>query len=226
MAHERALRMVTLLASALATPLLIATTVVSLKVENDWYWGGSREVTTFCFAYIPLALSCLAAAISLLHHRRHGQMPGPRFALLDCFTGTFYLAILLPIWILEVGRLGAPGYGLLVGYLTAPMIINMHYFRLVHFFIFIYNVQSVWASLASIGIHKCPHCHGNYVVADPQVKQAGKGLAGYSLLRGEDYLDADADAVNYTDARPSEDMIRPDAEDTKMEAKGKAVLDV
>lgn len=223
MAHERALRVLTLLTSALATPLLIATTVISLQRERrEYHWKGARAVTTFCFAYIPLALSVLAAAISLRHHRKHGQMPGPRFALLDCFTGIVYLGILLPIWAVEVGRLSMPGYGLLAGYLTAPMIVNM----LIHFSIFIYNVQSVWASLASIGMHKCPHCHGNYVIAGPRVDQAGKGQAGYSLLRGEDYLDADAEAVTYTDARPSEDMIRPDAEHTKSEAKGKAALDV
>ncbi|KAI8932592.1 hypothetical protein NX059_010096 [Plenodomus lindquistii] len=222
MAHERALRIGTLLTSALATPMLIATTVVSLNKEKQYYyWRDGRSVTAFCFAYIPLALSVLAAAISLIYQRRHGKMPGPRFALLDCFTATFYLAVLIPIWAVEVGRLVQPGYGLLAGYLTAPMIVNM----LIHFYIFIYNAQSVWSSLATIRMRQCPHCHGSYIVVDPHIKQAGKGLAGYSLLRGEDYLDADADPVNYTDARPSEDMIRPEA-DVKGDAKGKAALDV
>lgn len=126
MAHERPLRALTLLTTALATPLLIATTVVSIQHERrDYYWGSGRPVTTFCFAYLPLALTAFTSAASLLHHRKHGRSPGPRFALLDCFTGVTYLALLLPIWAIEISRLQKPGFGLLVGYLTAPMIVNM-----------------------------------------------------------------------------------------------------
>ncbi|CCT61174.1 hypothetical protein [Plenodomus lingam JN3] len=223
MAHERTLRVITLCTTALATPLLIATTVISLQLEREKYYRrGRRSVTTFCFAYIPLALSALAAASSLAYQRRHEKLPGPRFALLDGFTGLFYLAVLFPIWAIEIGSLQKPGFGLLAGYLTAPMIVNM----MIHFLVFVCNLQSIWTLLASIGSRKCPHCHGNYVGADPAVKQAGKGLAGYSLLRGDDYLDGDAEAVAYVDARPSEDMLRPDVKDKEDGAQGKAALDV
>lgn len=80
----------------------------------------------------------------------------------------------------------------------------------------------VWCSLG-YGLHKCPHCNSKSIVATPQVKQTSKGGSGYSLLRGEDYLDADADAELYTDGRPSEDIIRPDA---ATESKGKTIEEV
>lgn len=126
MAHERPLRALTLLTTAIATPLLIATTVVSVKKESDYYWRRHRPVTTFCFGYIPLALTAFASAASLMHYRKHGRSPGPRFALLDALAGVTYICILIPTWAVEIGRLAFPGYGLLVGYLTAPMIINMY----------------------------------------------------------------------------------------------------
>lgn len=126
MAHERPLRALTLLTTALATPLLIATTVISVKKESEhYYWRRHRPVTTFCFGYVPLALTALTSAASLMHYRKHGRSPGPRFALLDALAGLTYICILIPIWAVEIGRLALPGYGLLVGYLTAPMIINM-----------------------------------------------------------------------------------------------------
>lgn len=127
MGVERPLRVLMLLTTALATPLLIATTVVSIQREKrDYYWSGERPVTAFCFGYIPLALTAFACVASLHHHRKHGSSPGARLALLDAFAGVGYLSILLPIWIVEIGRLAQPGFGLLVGYLTAPMIINMY----------------------------------------------------------------------------------------------------
>jgi hypothetical protein len=120
--HERVLRIGTLLTSALATPLLIAITVIS--VEGRWAWY-HRDVTTFCFGYIPLAMTALASSISLAHHRRHKRAPGPRHAMLDGLAGITYLSILIPIWAIEIGQLGEPGFALLAGYTTAPMIVNM-----------------------------------------------------------------------------------------------------
>ncbi|KAH7389962.1 hypothetical protein BKA66DRAFT_510955 [Pyrenochaeta sp. MPI-SDFR-AT-0127] len=219
MADELPLRVLTLLTSALAFPLLIATTVVSIQWEQRRYswdsWNRKRAVTAFCFGYIPLALTALASSASLYHRRKHGSSPGGRFALLDAFTGIVYLAILIPIWAIEVGRLDQPGYGLLVGYLTSPMIINM----LVHFYFFIYNAQSVWLAMSSSTMHQCPSCHNNFIASAPQTQQTSKGPEGYSLLRGEVYLDEDA--VPYADARASEEQMRPEGDN-----KGKAVLDV
>jgi hypothetical protein len=59
-----------------------------------------------------------------------------------------------------------------------------------------------------------------------QVEKTNKGGEGYSLLRGEDYLDADADAVQYTGVRDSvEEQIHPDC-DEKEQGKSKAIIDV
>jgi hypothetical protein len=128
MTYERALRGLTLITTAIAFPLLIATTVVSLNEERHRYyryWYNTRPVTTFCFGYIPLAVTTGISAASILYHRKHGRMPGSQFTFLDLFAFASYIAILLPIWIIEIGRLAQPGWGLLAGYLTAPMIINM-----------------------------------------------------------------------------------------------------
>jgi hypothetical protein len=120
--QERTLRLLTLFTSALATPFLIATTIVSLESR---YWHDHRDVTTFCFGYIPLAMTAVASTVSIIHQRRRGSPPGPRFTLLDGLAGITYLAILIPIWAVETGDLASPGYGLLAGYTTAPMIVNM-----------------------------------------------------------------------------------------------------
>lgn len=121
MAHERALRICTVVNTAIALPLLIAMTIISLEPM----YHGARDVTAFCFAYIPLALTALTSGASLRHYRKHGRMPGPPFALLDCVAGILYLSVLLPIWIVEIGALADAGAGLVAGYLTAPMIVNM-----------------------------------------------------------------------------------------------------
>jgi hypothetical protein len=70
-------------------------------------------------------MTAVASAVSIIHQRRRGSVPGPKFTLLDGLAGITYLAILIPIWAVETGELGAPGYGLLAGYTTAPMIVNM-----------------------------------------------------------------------------------------------------
>lgn len=72
-------------------------------------------------------------------------------------------------------------------------------------------------------MHECPNCHNNFIVGAPQMQKAGKGGEGYSLLRGEEYLDADA--TPYVDARDSEEQIRPEGE-ISGESKGKAIIDV
>lgn len=121
-AYEHPLRIVTLLTSALTLPLLIATTIVSLQ-NHPWY--RYRPVTAFCFGFIPLALTAFASTKSLVHQRRHGRMPQASFKLVDGVAGIVYLSILIAIWAVEIGNLERPGFGLLAGYTTAPMIINM-----------------------------------------------------------------------------------------------------
>jgi hypothetical protein len=124
MAHERALRILSLCLTGLATPLLIATTVISLEISFQSYYS-YRNVTTFCFGYVPLALTAFASAASLRFHRKNGRLPGARFALLDVFAVATYLGILIPIWTIELSALREPGLVLLATYLTAPMIVNM-----------------------------------------------------------------------------------------------------
>jgi hypothetical protein len=76
-------------------------------------------------------------------------------------------------------------------------------------------------------VHECPNCHNNFTVGAPQIKETSKIGERYSLLRGEDYLDADADAEQYVgeSARSSEEQLRPEC-DTKDEGKGKSIIDV
>ncbi|KAI4692767.1 uncharacterized protein J4E88_001135 [Alternaria novae-zelandiae] len=205
MAQERSLRVLNLFASALTTPFLIAITVLSLESHSYRYWYDHRDVTTFCFGYIPLAMTAVASTASIVHQRRHNRTPGPKFALLDGLTGIAYLAILIPIWAVEVDDLGSAGYGFLAGYATAPMIVNMF----VHFYFFACKARAMWFALRT-----------------PTIKETNKGGARYSLLRGEDYLDADADAERYIDesTRPSEEQLRPEGDDK--EDKGKSSIDV
>jgi hypothetical protein len=129
MSTERSLRTVTLFTSALATPLSIGLTIASLAQRyHHWhhYYMATTSPTTWCFVYIPLAMTVFTSVVGLLHHRKHGRMPRPRYALLDLLALIMYLGVLLPCWIIGVGRLVQPGLGLLAGYTTAPMIINMY----------------------------------------------------------------------------------------------------
>jgi hypothetical protein len=118
MSQDRNLRILTLGTTALATPLLIGCTALSFETYS-WY---RRTITTFCFGYIPLAFT---AAASVNGITRHGRMPRFSIALLDLVAAVTYVAVLIPIWAVEVPRLNQGGVGLLIGYTTAPMIINM-----------------------------------------------------------------------------------------------------
>lgn len=120
--YELPLRILTLLTSLLALPLLIATTVVSI---HNYSWYRYRPVTAFCFGFIPLALTAFASTRSLVHQRRFGRMPQASFKAVDGVACIAYLSILTAIWAVEIGYLERPGFGLLAGYTTAPMILNM-----------------------------------------------------------------------------------------------------
>lgn len=224
MSHERPLRVFTLLTTTLATPLLIALTIISVKHDNIWpYRHGYRKVTAFCFAYIPLALTAAASAISIRHHRKHQSAPGPRLVLLDGLAGIVYLSIIIPICAVEVGALAKPGFGLLAGYLIALMFANM----CVHFAFSAFNARSAWLLLAAPRLHKCPNCHNSFTASASDVKETTNAGQGYSLLRGEEYLDTDADAEVYAgvSARSSEEQTHPD-KDKKDEVQVKTFIDV
>jgi hypothetical protein len=246
--HDRLLRITTLLTTALATPFLIALTVLSIETG---YWYSHRDVTTFCFGYFPLAMTAIASAISIGHHRKHKRAPGARLAMLDGLALATYLGVLIPIWVVEIAALGGAGLGLLVGYLTAPMIVNMYVLfpsfssslclgrlgmvanknRLTHAYIFAHNARAIFSSFADPQVHECPNCHNNFTIGGAPKVQETTATSGerYSLLRGEDYLDADADAEAYNDAstRPSAETMRPDGDEGEnKEGQGKTILDV
>jgi hypothetical protein len=122
MSHDRTLRIFTLFTTALATPLLIGCTVASLESQYSRHYWYRRTVSTFCFGFIPLALT---AATSVIGIARHGQMPKTVVSLLDLAAATMYVALLIPIWAVEVPYMNRGGLGLLIGYTTAPMIVNM-----------------------------------------------------------------------------------------------------
>lgn len=72
----------------------------------------------------------------------------------------------------------------------------------------------VLASFGVARVHQCPNCHSTFTTNESRVRETTQGGEGYSLLRGEEYLDVDADAEHYTDAsvRASEEQIRPERE--------------
>ncbi|KNG46058.1 hypothetical protein DDE82_001907 [Stemphylium lycopersici] len=218
-ARERPLRIATLFTSAFATPFLIASTILSLQ---SGYWYRS-DVTAFCFGYIPLFMTAVASSISLITQRRHSRLPGAQFSLLDGLAAVTYLSILISIWAAEVVRMGDGGEGLVAGYTTAPMIVNMF----VHAYIFGCNARTLWASRSSVQVHECPNCHNSFAVGAQPAKETTKGGDRYSLLRGEDYLYNDADEGCYIDAsaRSSEEQMRPECE-AKEEGKDKKILEV
>ena len=77
-------------------------------------------------------------------------------------------------------------------------------------------------------VHQCPNCHSSFTTRGAKVQEARQrsGQEGYSLLRGEEYLDVDADAEHYTDAQTgsSDEQIRPEGE--SKEKSKKAIIDV
>ncbi|KAF2124654.1 hypothetical protein P153DRAFT_301263 [Dothidotthia symphoricarpi CBS 119687] len=227
MADERLLRLGSLLCNAIATPLLVTSTIVRIKHSNNYSWdrpfdnySRSRHLTAFAFGFIPVALTAIAATASLLHHKKHRNTfvstpARPRMALLDLLAGFAYLGVLIPIWVVDIGTMRRPGFGLLAGYTTAPMIVNMF----IHFGIVLYNAPALFASFKDDTCRQCPNCRNKFTISGAEVRQTTKGGAGYNLLRGEVYLDADEDAAVYHDSIASEDL-RPDMSEG---VKGKAV---
>ena len=73
--------------------------------------------------------------------------------------------------------------------------------------------------------HECPNCHSKFHAGASKLPQTTQRGEGYSLLRGEDYLDGDA--TQYTHVRTSEDEVglEPEAEN-EVENKGKGVIKI
>jgi|SRR5690242_4379077 len=126
-ALERPLRLLTYLTTAITIPLNIAATVLSLEHESGGgWWRSRRHATAFCFVFIPLAMTVAASFISLKYMAKHGKSPRAiQFKVLDLAAVLTYIGVLIPCWAVEIREFNAPGFGLLIGYVTAPMIVNM-----------------------------------------------------------------------------------------------------
>lgn len=71
--------------------------------------------------------------------------------------------------------------------------------------------------------HECPNCHSKYTTPPPKLPETMQRGEGYSLLRGEDYLDGDA--VPYVEARNSEEEIGVES-NADVEDKGKGSIKI
>lgn len=235
MVYAQPARAVMLFCTVLALPLAIAANVASLENEkharyrNYWHWyGAHRNVTALCFTYFGLVSSAALSLATFWKLRKTGKPLGPRFVWADLLSFFFYLSVLIPIWVREIGEIEySAALVVLYSYMTAPMIVNMA----LHALIVLrrgWSMLPVLFSKSTSAGTQCPNCHGTIRPGiSQQVRQA---VSGYSLLRGEDYLDEDA--VQYKDARDSEDLLRsresadvqPDEHDSH--DKGKIALDV
>ena len=121
---QRSLRLLTYLATAITFPLGIVATVLSLKHQRS-YWHG-RHVTAYCFIFIPLTLTVVASSLSLQYMKKHCKRANAlHFKVLDLTATLAYFAVLVPCWALELREFSAVGFGLLTGYTTVGMILNM-----------------------------------------------------------------------------------------------------
>ena len=123
-ALDHPLRLLSCLATAICAPLTIAATAISLQFQHGRRWP--RAVTAFCFIYIPLAITVACAILNIQYMKKHGKTARKwHFTLLDAVAAAAYFSVLVPCWALEIREFNAGGFGLLAGYVTAPMILNM-----------------------------------------------------------------------------------------------------
>jgi hypothetical protein len=133
-AHALPLRTVTFLSTLIGIPLAIVTTILTQQYEREsfnygHYWSHRRHrtrATALCFPYFGLTVTMALCIASFRRLRATGKQLPVKTAWVDALAAVLYLAVLLPIWIREVGReIRAPGLVLLISYTTVPMIINM-----------------------------------------------------------------------------------------------------
>jgi hypothetical protein len=71
-------------------------------------------------------MTVATSSISLQYIRKHGKSSNAlRFSILDLVPALAYIGVLIPCWVVEIEEFNAGGFGLLAGYTTAPMILNM-----------------------------------------------------------------------------------------------------
>jgi hypothetical protein len=138
-AHALPLRTVTFLSTLIGLPLAIVTTILTQQYEREsfhygHYWPHRRHrtrATALCFPYLGLTVTMALCIASFRRLRATGKQLPVKTAWVDALAAVLYLAVLLPIWIREVGReIRAPGLVLLISYTTVPMIINMFVYPL------------------------------------------------------------------------------------------------
>jgi hypothetical protein len=86
------------------------------------------------------------------------------------------------------------------------------------------NIRNVCTALLNETAHKCPNCHGRFTVDSPQVQETSKWGEDYSLLRGEEYLDEEEDAVAYVDATTTKNEASVQSAADVEAGKGKGVI--
>ncbi|KAJ4315078.1 hypothetical protein N0V94_006132 [Neodidymelliopsis sp. IMI 364377] len=153
-------------------------------------------------------MTVVSAIISLQYTKKHGKSPtGIQFKVLDLVAVLAYIGVLIPIWAVEIRKLRLSGFGLLVGYTTAPMIVNMA----IHMYFTMDGLpwNRIFSAIYSLRIscQQCPNCQQKFLASASTTQTTTK--KGYSLLRGEDYLDIEADPIQYRD---SEDFLGEGAE--------------
>lgn len=71
-------------------------------------------------------MTAVASYRSLQYIKKHGEAPTSfHFKFLDLLSVLTYIGVLVPIWSFEIRRFNEGGFGILVGYTTVPMILNM-----------------------------------------------------------------------------------------------------
>lgn len=121
---DRPLRLLTCLATAICVPLNIVATALSLEHQRG-RWT-SRPVTAYCFIFIPLAITVTSAVLSLQYMKKHDKTPRALgYTILDLLAIFGYISTLIPCWAREISDFNDAGFGLLTGYVTAPMILTM-----------------------------------------------------------------------------------------------------
>jgi hypothetical protein len=96
--------------------------------------------------------------------------------------------------------------------------------RFVHLYMFLRSSKTVVSWVFNKTEHECPNCHNKFTVRAPQEPETSQRSEGYSLLRGEEYLDGDA--VEYSDLRTSEDQAGGAASGADQEPKGNVLVKV
>jgi len=130
--YEHALRKIFIAVFLPSLALVIPAGIMSSRAFNRYYWntpGNPDGIAIFC-GIIPLFLSAFTAILILRHDSKNKEEEtrwrGRFVCIADAAIAAGYLAVLLPIWIVEPIRLNeAADYAMLEAYATVFLIVNM-----------------------------------------------------------------------------------------------------